>query len=366
MALLTDGSAESPEVDFRRLMRKRFISLSLLVVVLAVSAFVSIMIGTLGPIGPGKPEYISFGDAFGAIFQGHGHWPDYYDDVFWDVRIPRVVLGALVGAALACAGTAMQAVFRNPMADPYIVGVSSGASLGAVIAGLTGLAGIAFLGWLILPAFAFVTALLTVFAVYFLGAVGGKVNVNTLLLSGIAVAAFIGAVVSTMIYFSGQDYHRIIFWMLGSLSMVSWTAVIVVFFAVLVGAIVVYVFSRDLNALLLGEEVAHNLGVDPESLKTTMLIVAAVMTSAAVAFTGVIGFVGLIIPHMVRLVVGADHRTLVPAATLSGAIFLIWTDALSRTVIAPSELPVGIITALCGGPFFLYLLRRYGMAGESS
>lgn len=366
MALLTDGSAESPEVDFQRLMRKRFISLSLLVVVLVVSAFVSVLIGTLGPLGPGKPEYISFGDALGAIFHGHGHWPDYYVDVFWQVRIPRVVLAALVGAALACAGTAMQAVFRNPMADPYIVGVSSGASLGAVIAGLTGLAGIAFLGWLILPAFAFVTALLTVFAVYFLGSAGGKVNVNTLLLSGIAVAAFIGAVVSTMIYFSGQDYHRIIFWMLGSLSMVSWTAVIIVFFTVIVGTIVVYVFSRDLNALLLGEEVAHNLGVDPESLKTTMLIVAAVMTSAAVAFTGVIGFVGLIIPHMVRLVVGADHRTLVPAATLSGAIFLIWTDALSRTVIAPSELPVGIITALCGGPFFLYLLRRYGTAGESS
>jgi ABC-type Fe3+-siderophore transport system permease subunit len=245
VAPLTDECAESPEVDFQRLMRKRSISLSLLVVVLVVSAFVSVLIGTLGPIGPGKPEYISFGDAMGAIFHGHGHWPDYYVDVFWQVRIPRVVLAALVGAALACAGTAMQAVFRNPMADPYIVGVSSGASLGAVIAGLTGLAGIAFLGWLILPAFAFVTALLTVFAVYFLGSAGGKVNVNTLLLSGIAVAAFIGAVVSSMIYFAGQDYHRIIFWMLGSLSMVSWTAVMIVFFAVIVGTIVVYVFSRD-------------------------------------------------------------------------------------------------------------------------
>lgn len=146
--------------------------------------------------------------------------------------------------------------------------------------------------------------------------------------------------------------------------MASWSAVAVVAIAAAIGIVLVFISSRDMNALLLGEETAHNLGVDPEGLKTLMLVVAAVMTAAAVAFTGVIGFVGLIIPHMVRLVVGADHRVLVPAATLSGAIFLIWTDTIARTVIAPMELPVGIITALCGGPFFLYLLRRNRLAGE--
>jgi iron complex transport system permease protein len=277
-----------------------------------------------------------------------------------------VLLAAAVGAALACAGTAMQAVFRNPMADPFIVGVSSGASLGAVVASLTGLASIAVLGALMTPTLAFASALLTVFVVYYLGVVGGKVYVNTLLLSGVAVAAFLGAMVSLLIYFAGQQYHRIIFWMLGSLSMASWTAVIVVVLAAVLGIVLVYISSRDLNALLLGEETAHNLGVDAEGLKTLMLVVAAVMTAAAVAFTGVIGFVGLIIPHMLRLVVGADHRILVPAATLSGAIFLIWADTVARAVIAPTELPVGIITALCGGPFFLYLLRRNRVLGDAS
>jgi len=351
-------------LDFENAMRRRYLVLLGLVLALAATAFVAVLVGTLGPIGPGDPEYIAFDEALGAIFKGDGDWPDYYDAVFWDIRIPRVLLAGLVGAALACAGTAMQAVFRNPMADPFIVGVSTGASLGAVVAALSGIAAYAVIGSLIQPALAFVTALLTVMVVYALGSVGGKVYVNTLLLSGVALASMIGALVSFMIYFAGQEFHRIIFWLLGSLSLASWTGVAVVFVAVVIGVVVVFIASRDLNALILGEETAHNLGADPEGLKTLMLVVSAVMTAAAVAFTGVIGFVGLIVPHMVRLVVGADHRMLVPAATLTGAIFLIWADTLARTAIAPTELPVGIITAICGGPFFLFLLRKYRMGGE--
>ena len=348
--------AEDQESDLVSVSRRRYFVLLVLAAALIGSALVAMLIGTLGPIGPGEPERIGFGDAVNIIFRQFEDVPSYHVDIFWEVRIPRVILAGLVGAALACAGTAMQAVFRNPMADPYIVGVSSGASLGAVTAGLFGITTV--LGVFITPLFAFVTALLTVFAVYALGTVKGRVYVDTLLLSGVAVAAFLGAIVSFLIYFARQEYHRIIFWLLGSLSLQSWDAVIVVLVAVAFGSIIVYLYGRDLNALLLGEETAHNLGADPEFLKTLMLVVAAVMTSAAVAFTGVIGFVGLIVPHMVRLVVGADHRTLVPAATLTGAIFLIWADAIARTALAPTELPVGIITALCGGPFFLYLLRR--------
>lgn len=346
-------------------MRKRFLILALLAVVLVVTAFVAMLVGTLGPIGPGKPEYISFGDAVDAIFKGHGDYPNYYNDIFWQVRIPRVLLAAAVGAALACAGTAMQAVFRNPMADPFIVGVSSGASLGAVVAGMTSFATVAVLSSIITPAFAFASALGTVLLVYYLGVVGGKVYVNTLLLSGVAVAAFLGAMVSLLVYFNGQQYHKLAFWLLGSLSAPSWNAVWVVVAAVSIGVTVIFISCRDLNALLLGEETAHNLGVNPESLKTSMLIVAAVMTAAAVSFTGVIGFVGLIIPHMVRLLVGADHRILVPAATLTGASFLVMADTLARTIISPTELPVGIVTALCGGPFFLYLLRRNRISGDA-
>lgn len=356
---------DSSDTDFQRARRRRLLIVVLLVVLLAVSVLVALLIGTLGPIGPGDPEKISLGDALRAIFKLPGDRPHYYDVVFWEVRIPRVLLAGLVGAGLACAGAAMQAVFRNPMADPYIVGVSSGASLGAVAAGLTGLASIAVLGSVITPALAFATALITVFVVYFLGSVKGKVYVDTLLLSGVAVAAFLGALVSFLIYFQSQEYHRIIFWLLGSLALASWPAVAVLVVAVSIGTGAVFLFSRDLNALLLGEETAHNLGSNPEMVKTLMLVVAAIMTSAAVAFTGVIGFVGLIVPHMVRLIVGADHRMLVPSATLTGAIFLIWADSIARTVIAPTELPVGIITALCGGPFFLYLLRRRRLGGAT-
>jgi iron complex transport system permease protein len=360
---LANPRSASSDVDFQRVMRRRMLTVGMLILLLGVSMLVALLIGTLGPIGPGDPERISFGDALGAIFKLPGDRPDYYDVVFWEVRIPRILLAGLVGAALACAGTAMQAVFRNPMADPYIVGVSSGASLGAVVAGLTGIAGIAILGSIITPALAFAGAIVTVFVVYSLGTVRGKVYVDTLLLSGVAVAAFLGAVVSFLIYFNSQEYHRIIFWLLGSLSLASWASVAVLVVAVLIGVVAVFLFSRDLNALLLGEETAHNLGSNPEVLKTLMLVVAAIMTAAAVAFTGVIGFVGLIVPHMVRLLVGADHRILVPSATLTGAIFLIWADSIARTIIAPTELPVGIITALCGGPFFLYLLRRSRSGG---
>lgn len=355
---------EDGGVDFPLLMRRRRLILGALLVCLAGTAIFSMMVGTVGPIGPGEPDRVSFEDAFRVIFRLPGERPDYYERVFWDVRIPRVLLAGLVGAALACAGTAMQAVFRNPMADPFIVGVSTGASLGAVTASLMGLAGVAIIGSFISPAFAFATALVTVFIVYRLGTVSGKVYVDTLLLSGVAVAAFLGAIVSFMIYYARQEYHRLVFWLLGSLSLSTWPAVAVLFIVVVIGATVVFLFGRDLNALLLGEETAHNLGTDPERLKTDMLVAAAVMTAAAVAFTGVIGFVGLIVPHMVRLVVGADHRMLVPSATVTGAIFLILADSAARTVVAPTELPVGIITAMCGGPFFIYLLRRSRTGGE--
>jgi iron complex transport system permease protein len=356
-------SAEDAEIDYGQVRRKRFLLLGALAVALFGSAVVATLVGSIGPIGPGKPELVSYGDAFSAIFGSDGV-PTYLHQVFWHVRIPRVILAGLVGAALACAGTAMQAVFRNPMADPFIVGVSTGASLGAVAAGLAGITSIAIIGSMVTPALAFTTALVTVLVVYRLGVVKGKVYVDTLLLSGVAIAAFLGAIVSFMIYFTQQEYHRIVFWLLGSLSLASWPAVWVLLVAVAIGSATVFLFSRELNALLLGEETAHNLGTNPESMKTIMLLMAAVMTAAAVAFTGVIGFVGLIIPHMVRLIVGADHRILVPAATLTGAVFLIWADTLARTVIAPTELPVGIITALCGGPFFLYLLRRSKTGGE--
>jgi iron complex transport system permease protein len=258
----------------------------------------------------------------------------------------------------------MQAIFRNPMADPFIIGVSSGAAVGAASAGLIGLT--AAVGAYAAPMLAFASALVTVFVVYSMGTVRGKVYVDTLLLSGVAVAAFLGAVVSFLVYFAGEDYHQLIPWLLGSLAVAKWEFVYILILPVLGGCLVVVLYGRELNALLLGEETAHNLGASPEFLKKLMLITAALVTAGAVAFTGIIGFVGLIVPHMMRILVGADHRVLVPASALFGASFLIWADSLSRTIIPGEELPVGIITALCGGPFFLYLLRRSRTGGAMS
>lgn len=331
----------------------------LLGILLVGSIFLALMVGSLGPIGPGDPVKLSFHDAMDALMGGSS-----YAWVFWDVRIPRVLMAALVGAALACAGTAMQAIFRNSMADPFVIGVSSGAALGAATAGVIG-AGVV-MGAYASPIFAFGSALAAVTVVYKLGSVKGKVYVDSLLLSGVAVAAFLGALVSLLIYIARQQYHQLLFWLLGSLALASTDKVLILLAPVLVGAFVVILYGRDLDALLMGEETAHNLGASPEVLKKVILAVAAMMTAAAVAFSGVIGFVGLIVPHITRLVVGSNHRLLVPAATLSGAIFLIWADTLARSIVAPTELPVGIITALCGGPFFLYLLRRNSSERASS
>jgi iron complex transport system permease protein len=343
----------------KSLKESRPLMIAVLVVLLVGSFFLALMVGSLGPIGPGDPVKLSFSEAFDAITGDSS-----YQWVFWDVRIPRVLMAALVGAALACAGTAMQAVFRNSMADPFVIGVSSGAALGAAIAGLVGATVI--LGAYASPIFAFVMALVAVATVYTLGSVKGRIYVDSLLLSGVAVAAFLGALVSFVIYFARQQYHQLLFWLLGSLALASWDHVFILVLPVLAGVFIVVLYGRDLDALLLGEETAHNLGANPETLKKVILAVAALVTAAAVSFSGVIGFVGLIVPHMTRLVVGSNHRMLVPAATLTGAIFLIWADTLARSIVAPTELPVGIITALCGGPFFLYLLRRNSSERGSS
>lgn len=336
--------------------RKRALSLVALLALLAITIFVCILIGEIGPIGaiPGG-DRISIEDAIGILL-GQDH---QYGDIIWNIRVPRIVLAGLVGAGLAAAGMAMQAVFRNSMADPFIIGVSSGAAVGAAAVSLLGIGGMFVL--FTQPFLAFIGAIITVFVVYKLGTIKGHVYVDTLLLSGVAVAAFLGAVTSFMIYVAQQQFHQLAHWLLGSLQSASWLEVEITALPIMAGAIVIYYYGRELNVLLLGEESAHNLGGNPEHLKKVMLAVAAIMTSVAVAFTGIIGFVGLMVPHMMRLLVGADHRLLAPASVFGGAIFLIWADALSRSFVS---LPVGVITALFGGPFFLFLLRRRRTGGD--
>ncbi|ODS41832.1 MAG: iron ABC transporter [Candidatus Altiarchaeales archaeon IMC4] len=265
------------------------------------------------------------------------------------IRLPRIILAALVGSALAVAGAAMQGLFKNPMADPYVIGISSGAAFGASIAIVVHLS---------VPVFAFLFAAGTAFLVYNIAKKNGRVPVETLLLSGIAVAAFFSAMTSLVMYLAGEDLHQIVFWLMGGLWGSDWGKVTVAAPFIFLGTIGIFVFSRDLNAMLLGEEHAQHLGIEVENVKKILLVLVSLITGIAVAVSGIIGFVGLIIPHIARLVVGPDHRILIPVSALIGAIFLVWADTLARTIISPTELPVGIITAFFGAPFFIYLLRR--------
>ncbi|MHC1604788.1 MAG: FecCD family ABC transporter permease [Candidatus Methanofastidiosia archaeon] len=278
-------------------------------------------------------------------------WPDSYYAIVLDVRLPRVVLGMLVGTGLAVSGCGMQGLFRNPMASPYVCGISSGGAFGAALAVNLGLA------YFFVPFVAFIFSTITVFVVYFISRVNGKVPLETLLLSGIAVASFFSALVSLMLYMSGEKLERIVFWMMGGLWAASWEKVVITLPFIIIGVPLFLFLARDLNALLLGEENASDLGVEVESIKQFILVLTALMVGACVAMSGVIGFVGLIIPHITRIIVGPDHKILIPSSALVGGIFLILTDIIARTVIAPAELPVGIITSLFGVPFFLYLLR---------
>ncbi len=278
------------------------------------------------------------------------------------VRLPRIVAGAMVGAALAAAGTIFQGMFRNPMADPYTTSASSGASLGAAVAIVLGF-GVAQFGIFTIPIFAFIGCMLSVLVVYFIARVGSRVPISTLLLSGIAVGIFELAIVTYLQTIAGDKLGPLTFWLIGSLSSTrtTWTGVLSMVPFILVGIFVTYFYARDLNIIALGEDQAQHLGINLERLKLILLILGAVLTGAAVAVSGLIGFIGLMIPNLTRLIVGPDHRILIPASVILGASFLVLCDGVTRFLTSPSspqEVPVGVITAVIGVVFFLFLLRR--------
>jgi iron complex transport system permease protein len=275
------------------------------------------------------------------------------------IRLPRVLCGALVGAALATAGVTYQGIFRNPMADPYVIGASTGASVGSALVIVLGV-GISFFGVDTLQIFAFVGSVSTVLVVYTISRVGSKVPVATLLLTGIAVSLFQNAIVTYLkTVATDRTLHDLTFWLIGSLVPTeNWDKVYAILPFIVVGAIISYLYSRDLNILALGEDQAQHLGVEIEKVKRILLVSGALMTAAAVSISGLIGFVGLIIPHVTRVLIGPDHRVLLPTSAVVGASFLMVCDAVSRVIMGSGEAPVGIITALTGAPFFIYLLRR--------
>ncbi|MGH6807558.1 MAG: FecCD family ABC transporter permease [Ensifer adhaerens] len=283
--------------------------------------------------------------------------------IILDIRLPRAVLGMLVGASLAVSGVVMQGLFRNPLADPGLVGVSSGASLGAVLLIVLGSSAIgplfALFGFYALPVAAFIGGLVTTLLLYRIATRGGQTSVATLLLAGIALGALTGAFTGVLIFMADDKQLRdVTFWGLGSLAGANWTKIAAAAPIILLSLAVTPFLSRGLNAITLGEAAAFHMGIPVQRMKNIAIVSVAAATGASVAVSGGIGFVGIVVPHLLRLVIGPDHRYLVPASALLGGTLLILADMIARTIASPAELPIGIVTAFIGAPFFLWILLR--------
>jgi iron complex transport system permease protein len=279
--------------------------------------------------------------------------------IVWEVRLPRLLLAFLVGASLAAVGVALQALLRNPLADPYILGISSGAALGAALALQFGLAW-AVAGFTAVQLCAFIFAAATIGAVYRIAVAEGRIPVQTLLLAGVIINAILSALILFISSLSDStSAFRLFFWLMGSLATLGYGGLGALAVTAVVGIGVLCAQGRNLNLLSLGEDPAQGLGLDVERVKRVIFVTTALLTGAAVAVSGLIGFVGMIVPHAVRMVLGPDHRLLLPASALVGGTFLAVADTVARSLLAPAELPVGVITALCGGPFFIYLLMSH-------
>lgn len=281
-----------------------------------------------------------------------------YANIVMNIRLPRVILAGLVGASLAVAGAAFQGLLRNPLADPYTLGVSSGASVGAVITLFFGLS-IPFAGLFTLPLLSIIFSFLTIFLVLlFARQIERSMKVETIILTGIIFSSFLGALISLMIALTGEELRQIIGWLLGSVSMRGWAYIKIIFPFFIIGSALLLVNSNELNAMSFGEERAQHIGVNVQKRKLMILIAGSILTGAAVAVSGTIGFVGLVIPHLTRLSWGPDHRHLLPLSILTGAGFLILADLVARTIISPTELPIGVITAIIGAPVFAIILMN--------
>ncbi len=336
---------------------KNKINILLMSILLVFSIVIFVNVGTAN---------VSISDTFKIIFSNVPIINKYIDitdisdsyiNIIWKIRLPRVLLGVLVGSSLSVAGAAFQGMFKNPMADPFVIGISSGAALGATLGIVSGLS-INILGMSSITIFAFLGALVSVLLVYNIARVNQKIPITTLLLSGVAVGQLFTAMMSLIMVLYDNNMQKIIYWTMGGLSAKGWDPVVRLSLPLILSMLALGLFSKELNILLLGEDSAKSMGINVEKTKRYIIILGSFMTALVVSVSGIIGFVGLIIPHSVRLVFGPDYKMLIPSSALMGAIFMIFADAIARTIISPTEIPVGIITALFGAPFFIYLLKN--------
>ncbi len=295
---------------------------------------------------------ISFSEIGQILFSSHAS--DAKEFIIWQIRFPRIILAMFTGSALAVCGAAYQSIFRNPLSEPYILGVSSGASLGAAIAIVLGLESF-LLG---ISGLAFMFSLLTVFLIYQIASTGNRMQTTTLLLSGVSFNFLIAAIISFLVILNKDKMDKIIFWTMGSMASATWSQVQILVPCVVIGITIIYIFAKDLNILLVGTSTAQNLGVEVEKVKKIILFFSTLMVAVAVSFTGVIGFVGFVVPHLIRLCVGPDNRKVIPYSMFGGAVFVLLADTIARMALSGGELPVGSITALVGAPFFLFLLYK--------
>ncbi len=337
----------------KRTLKYVFILLAVLVLLIIVSASIGAAKISLKDTGliissfiPGIKNFVSAG-----LFENQDMV------IISRIRLPRIFLSVFVGIALASSGVIFQGLFRNPMADPFVIGVSAGAAFGATV-GLVLIKGTGLAGISTTTVFALFGAIATTFLVYNLARIRGKVSVATLLLSGIALSAMLSAMTYLIMLFKVEDMAKIVFWVMGSFTSASWNNFVILAPLVTVLVIVSGFFMRDLNVLSLGDERAVQLGVETEKVKKILLVMASLIAAVAVSMSGIIGFVGLVTPHILRLIVGPDHKILYPTSAIAGGIVLLVSDTLARTVLMPREIPVGIITSIIGVPFFLYLLVK--------
>lgn len=280
-----------------------------------------------------------------------------YEVIVWKVRMPRIILSALVGGALAVVGGAFQGVFGNSLADPHILGVSSGAALGATIGMLTGIS-VSFFGLGSISIFAFGGALVAVFFVYNVSKIGGEISTTNMLLTGTAISTMLSSIISLLMTFDQERIDRVYMWTLGSFTAANWEKNLFLFIIVAIGVTIMFSLSGKLNVMMMGEEEAKSLGIDTVKTRRAIILVSSMLVASSVSVSGVIGFVGLIIPHSVRMISGPNNKTLMPYAFLWGAIFLVVCDTIARTIASPTEIPVGIITSIFGAPYFVVLIIR--------
>jgi iron complex transport system permease protein len=328
--------------------RRLIIKIALCLAALVVVMFLCSLVGT---------QKISLSKAFNEPHDTPGQNTDY--DIFMGVRIPRIILAALVGAALAASGVALQAILRNPLAEPYILGISSGAALGVMTATLAGIS-LSFLGGSPMAAMAFLFAIGTVWLVWFTGHLAGGSTVTSLLLAGVVINAFFSAVIMLMTsLIDSEQLRSTIMWLMGSIGEKDFSTLLASAIFIIAGIAGLFTISQKLNVLAFGAGEAQSLGVNPRKITLVAFALASFITAVAVGLSGLVGFVGLVVPHSVRLIFGPDHRQLLPTSALLGAAFVVICDTIARTIISPAQLPVGVITAIIGGPVFLLLLSRY-------